>query len=144
MVDGLFLSNIWSAGFGQVSKAVGESSANEIAKAQEDLLANEELGNVGGAIVKDAMDVTLELFKYQTEIALTTLVLSILSIIALFLMWNLKKAGFYLYLVANLSLIFVPAMFVGFNWVSILAMGAGGFFGIVFMILYAVNLKHMD
>jgi hypothetical protein len=61
-----------------------------------------------------------------------------------FLMWQLKKNGFYLYIAGTLIGIISPFIIYGTNnFMSIITSVMVGFVGIVFVILYGVNLKHM-
>lgn len=70
---------------------------------------------------------------------LVYLVLALGSLFGAILMWNLKKIGYYLYVAANVIVIFVPVMF---------SAGGIGWFGlvitVVFIILYGLNFKHME
>ena len=59
------------------------------------------------------------------------------------MMWGLKKNGFYLYILGTLIGIAVPFMIFGNNLLALGASAVMGFFGILFVILYGVNLKHM-
>jgi hypothetical protein len=48
-----------------------------------------------------------------------------------------------MYLVASVAGLVLPVIFLGGGLMTILSVGIGGFFSVVFIILYAVNLKHM-
>lgn len=72
-----------------------------------------------------------------------TLILSITSLYGAISMWGLKKIGFFLYLIAQILMLIVPFIFLP----SIIAMA--GFivsiiFTVGFIIMYAVNLKHLS
>ncbi len=58
-------------------------------------------------------------------------------------MWNLQKQGFTIYTAATIIGLLFPLFFLGFNFMSIMALGMGGFFGVLFIVLYGLNLKHM-
>ena len=67
---------------------------------------------------------------------------SILCLIGAFLMWGLDKKGFYLYVIGTVAGIVAPIMI----YKGILGAMAGGgiaFFGILFVVLYGLNLKHL-
>lgn len=68
---------------------------------------------------------------------------AILSLLGIFMMFKLKKNGFYLYSGVNLFWLLVPLILVDFeaSMTNALVMG---FFTILFIIMYAVNLKHME
>lgn len=61
-----------------------------------------------------------------------------------FLMWQLKRNGFFLYIAGTLIGIISPIIIYGTdNLMSIITSVMVGFLGIVFVILYGVNMKHM-
>ncbi len=69
---------------------------------------------------------------------------AILCIAGAFMMWNLKRNGFYLYMAGTLVGIISPFVVFGSNnFIAILSSVVIGFIGLVFVILYGVNLKHM-
>lgn len=71
------------------------------------------------------------------------LVLSLVSLYGAISMWNLKKMGFYLYLIAQVLMLIIPFIFLP----SIVAMV--GFIGSIifttaFIVMYAVNVKYLS
>lgn len=72
------------------------------------------------------------------------LITSVLGLVGVWLMWNLKKNGFYLYTVASLAGLFLPFMYLGFSSMGLLSLGLGGLLTVLFIVLYAINLKHMN
>ena len=69
---------------------------------------------------------------------------SVLCLTGAFLMWRLKKVGFYLYLLGTLVGVIAPFVIFGSgNLLSILTSVFVGFFGIIFLILYGLNIKYM-
>lgn len=68
---------------------------------------------------------------------------AILCIIGAILMWKINKKGYYFYLLGTLLGIAIPLMIYGNNLVGIGGSVVSGFFGLVFCILYGVNLKDM-
>jgi hypothetical protein len=73
----------------------------------------------------------------------TNIALSLLSLVGVWLMWNLKKNGFWIYVVAAVGGLVVPMVFLGGGLLTALGVGFMGLISVVFIILYAVNLKHM-
>jgi hypothetical protein len=58
-------------------------------------------------------------------------------------MWNLKKLGFYIYLVAKIVMIFLPIALIGYNFISVF-ISLFSFIGTaLFVTLYGLNLKAM-
>lgn len=72
------------------------------------------------------------------------LVTSLLSLLGVWFMWNLRKNGFYIYVVASLAGLFLPFVFLGFSMVALMGLGVGGFITILFIVLYAIHLKYMN
>ncbi|HKK39187.1 MAG TPA: hypothetical protein VJ949_07205 [Cryomorphaceae bacterium] len=77
-------------------------------------------------------------------IALTDLLVALLSAFGAYLMFKLRKSGFWIYVVAKvLGLISVFA-FLGVNLLTAAGVSFAGFIGLILIILYGVNLKHMS
>ncbi len=76
--------------------------------------------------------------------AIFSMLAAVLCLAGAFMMWNLKKTGYYLYIAGILLSIISPFVIFGSdNLMAIITSIGGGFIGIVFLILYGVNLKHM-
>ena len=77
------------------------------------------------------------------EIATMNLVLSLISLLGAILMFNQRRLGFYFYAVAQVLMLFVIPYFAGFSMMTVIGTVGSGFITLIFIILYAVNLKHM-
>jgi hypothetical protein len=76
--------------------------------------------------------------------ALANGVAAILCLAGAFLMWSLKRTGFYLYVAGTLVGITSPFLIFGTdNFLAIISSVVIGFIGLIFVILYGVNLKYM-
>jgi hypothetical protein len=74
--------------------------------------------------------------------AIIMLIFESLSLYAAYLMWNLHRKGFYLYL-AGIGVAFAaPLVMIG-GWMGVITAMAGIILSIFMAILYAFNLKHM-
>lgn len=80
---------------------------------------------------------------HAKSIAVISLVLSLLSLCGAILMFSLRRIGFYIYTVAQLLLLFVVPYFAGFSMIVVMGMLFSALFTVVFIILYALNLKAM-
>jgi hypothetical protein len=60
------------------------------------------------------------------------------------MMWNLKRTGYWIYIVASVVGLILPFVFLGFSTLSLLSLGFGAFITILFIVLYGLNLKHMS
>jgi hypothetical protein len=68
---------------------------------------------------------------------------ALFTLLGALLMWNLNRKGFYLYIVGVLIGILVPFYIFGNDLIAVGASSFTSFFGIVFIALYALNLKSM-
>lgn len=68
---------------------------------------------------------------------------SLFTLAGAILMWNLKRTGFYLYIVGVIIGIIVPFYLFGNDLIALGASSFSAFFGLVFIALYALNLKSM-
>ena len=59
-------------------------------------------------------------------------------------MWQLRKKGFYLYVLSNILLLLFPLIFAGLTSFTTIILAIGGVFTALFIVLYALNLKHMS
>ncbi len=97
-------------------------------------MAEKMMNSMGSAFTADNLKKT----------AIASVIGALLCLAGAFLMWQLKKNGFYLYIAGTLIGILSPFIIYGTNnFMSIISSVMVGFVGIVFVILYGVNLKHM-
>ena len=79
---------------------------------------------------------------FLRKLAIFKFISNLLTLTGAILMWNLKKTGFYLYVAGIIVLVAAPltmGKLVGAIGATII-----GFVGVVFIVMYAVNLKQMD
>jgi hypothetical protein len=74
--------------------------------------------------------------------AIIMLIFESLSLYAAYLMWNLQKKGYYLYL-AGIGVAFLAPLFLIGGWLGVITSMAGILLSVFMAILYAFNLKHM-
>lgn len=80
---------------------------------------------------------------YGTQINLCNLVLTVITLIGAIQMYNLKHLGFYLYVAAQVLMLFIWPYFAGFSMILVMSMIVSALFTTIFIILYALNLKYM-
>jgi hypothetical protein len=68
---------------------------------------------------------------------------SLLTLAGAVLMWNLKRKGFYIYILGVALGIAIPFYLYGNDLIAVGAASFANFFGLVFIALYALNLKSM-
>ena len=94
-------------------------------------------------ILSSSQEVMQATMMHAKSIAVISLVLSLLSLCGAILMFSLRRIGFYIYTVAQLLLLFVVPYFAGFSMLVVMGMLFSALFTVVFIILYALNLKAM-
>lgn len=101
----------------------------------------------GSAVLSDILNSTMAslqaTFVHAREIAVVSLVLSVISLLGAILMFQLRRLGFYLYTAAQILALFVLPYFAGFSMYVLIVMFFSGLISLLFIILYAVNLKYM-
>ena len=68
---------------------------------------------------------------------------SVDSLIGAFMMYKLKRNGFYLYVIAQIGQLFILPVYSGWNSVVLISMAMSGFWALVFIILYALNYSKL-
>lgn len=81
--------------------------------------------------------------EHAQEMGYGEILFALISLFGVWNMWNLKKMGFWIYLAATIGGLAMPMIFLGGGLMTIIGLGLGGLISVVFIILYAVNLKHM-
>jgi hypothetical protein len=94
--------------------------------------------------VEQALEIGQKAIEHIFEISLAQFLLYAASLTGAILMFQLKKTGFYIYATAQILLLFVPAIFLGFNLFVNIGILFSSVFTILFIALYAINLKKMN
>ena len=108
----------------------------------------ENLDRQGNTAEAKTMDKMFEAVIEQTTAeniktgAIIMLIFESLSLYAAYLMWNLRRKGYYLYLGGMTVAFAAPLLMIG-GWMGVITAMAGVFLSIFMAILYAFNLKHM-
>ncbi|MBN2613751.1 MAG: hypothetical protein JXB00_19495 [Bacteroidales bacterium] len=95
-------------------------------------------------LIEGVFDAITKLLENISGIYITIVLLSVVALLGVIMMWQLKKTGFYLYAAARVLIILVPFIFIGYNLISIVWFSSGLIFAVLFIILYALNLKEMS
>lgn len=119
---------------------VAEAQAKmEEAKAQ----LGDQASGVAGRMMDSGLELTQRAAEHAVPIGVAGIILSMLSLFGVWRMWNLQKSGFWMYVLASILGLVVPLYFLGTSLLAIASIGFIGFFTLIFIILYAVNLKYM-
>ncbi len=106
----------------------------------------EDAGIDSGFMYKSAENgiITLEKMSQNLELVSGSQCLALLlSLIGVFLMFKMKKNGFYLYTLVNYFGLLVPLVLIDFD-AALTNVMIGGVITTIFVIMYAVNLKQME
>src|SRR5690606_27225706 len=117
-------------------------------KAKEDSLDKQDADTVefrmdvfGEKIKKNVMDM-MSVEKLQNS-AIGSFVAALFTLAGAFFMFRLRKTGFYLYIIGIAIGIAVPFYIYAGNLLAIGMSAFSSFFGLIFIALYALNLKSM-
>lgn len=123
------------------TKMALDSLASDSTASKLDMAGAETGANIANNILSGISDAMSE--KNIKNNALAGILSSILSLIGAFFMFNLKKKGYWIYLAAVAIGIIAPLVIYGGGFMGVLNAGWQVLSGILFAVLYALNLKHM-
>lgn len=140
------------SGYGIISGISGyftaETTAGVTQAAMED--AKDQISgsgtDAGTRIAEKMLSGASEVLKPENlkKNALFSIIASIFTLVGAILMFQLKKAGFWAYVLGTVISIAAPFVIFGAgNLISMAATIGAAFIGIIFVVLYALNLKHL-
>ena len=109
------------------------------------------LGSIFNFFTADVINGDLYMETYNSMVGdiesdpygLTQSIVDHISLLGAILMFNLRRIGFFLYTAAQILMLFVMPYFAGFGFLTLVQMTLSGIVTLAFIIMYAVNLKHM-
>jgi hypothetical protein len=141
-----FIAGAWGLFKGIQNLATDQTAAlAEVQSKMEEARAQmgDQANEMAGHMMDAAMDVANKAAQNAKPIGISGIIISLVSLFGVWQMWNLRKSGFWLYLLATIGGLVVPLVFLGGGLMAVLSVGFVGFFSLIFIILYAVNLKYM-
>lgn len=141
-----FIIGAWGVISGVRSVTTDQTAAlTEARQKMEEARAQlgDQADGMAGRMMDSAMELTERAAENAKPMGIAGIVLALISLFGVWQMWNLKKSGFWLYLLAAIGGLVVPVAYLGGSMMALASVGFVGFFSIIFIILYAVNLKHM-
>ncbi len=117
---------------GDIMNEAMDKIEEEAQDESETVLAQKIMGAVSGGLTAENI----------RNMAIANGISSILCVIGAVLMWGLDRKGFFLYVIGTVVAVIAPIMI----YKGLLGAAAGGglaFIGIIFVILYGLNLKHL-
>ena len=122
---------------------VAEKAKLEQAMSEQMSKIGDNANEMTNRMMESAHEIGGKAIDEAKPMGIAGIVLSLLSLFGVWQMWNLKKSGFWLYLLATIGGLAVPIAYLGGSMMALASVGFVGFFSLIFIILYAVNLKHM-
>lgn len=145
-----FVGSGWGLISGGIQYATADKQAQEVAVAKNKAAADIEKSGKGkddagskfaGKMVDSISHISADGLR---KAGLLSMLAAAICLGGAFMMWKLKKTGYYLYILGVLIGIITPFLVFGSgNFIAIISSSFVGFIGIVFIILYGVNVKHM-
>jgi|YNPMSStandDraft_1061717.scaffolds.fasta_scaffold00925_14 hypothetical protein len=138
------ISGFLTMAAGAVTSAVtgaGKSFAERL-ESMEGMEGVEEMDQAMSGL-SEAVSAADRLAQNATTLGIINIVAALVCLLGVIWMWNLKKKGFYVYVVGELTAPIATLLLVGFGIGGMMAT-LGFIIPIVMIILYAVNLKHMS
>jgi predicted cobalt transporter CbtA len=109
-----------------------EDVANNVENKSAEAAANMMKSLVGG--------ISAETIKNN---AYASILAAILTLIGAIMMWKLRKIGFWIYVLGTVIGIVAPLIIYSGNLLGAISAIGIGFFGILFVVLYAINKKQL-
>jgi hypothetical protein len=139
-----FINSAWS-----IFQGIGNYTSSEvnagIIQDQFEMIQDRIAEQEGAESMEKIIDAFLSSLTAENlqNNGLATAISSVITLVGAVLMWGLRKRGFYIYLIGTVAGILSPMLIFGGIGGTFMAMGTA-FFGILFVILYGLNLKHMS
>lgn len=141
-----FIGGLWGAVEGFRNAFTGKAQADlEEARAKMEELSGmiDDGSGFAERMMEEAITLAEKAAEHAQTLGLAGLVFSVLGLLGVWRMWNLRKDGFWIYTFAALAGLAVPLALLGGSGTALLGMGFGAFITLLFIVLYALNLKHM-
>ncbi len=146
-----FIGVAWQIISGFITMAAGAVSSTitgagkSYAEGLESLEGMENIEGMDQAMsgLNEAVDAAGALAQNATLLGIINIVAALVCLLGVIWMWQLKKKGFFVYVVGELAAPIATIALVGFGLGGMMAT-LGLIVPIIMIILYAINLKHMS
>jgi hypothetical protein len=143
-----FAGGLWGAWDG-IKNAFTNAPLEEVEEARTAI--EEAMTQVDGAgadlavrMMEEGLAIAEQAAANAVPLGYIGLLSSILGLVGVWMMWNLRKNGFYIYVLSSVLGLFLPYIFLGFSMVGLMGLGFIGFITVLFIVLYAIHLKYMN
>ena len=142
-----FIMGLWGIWSG-IQGAFTDKPQRDLEEARSEMeKAMDELGDNSSEMVVSMMESGLVMAETAAAEAVPlgyiSMLTSALSLLGVWMMWNLRRNGYWLYILAGVIGLVLPFIFLGFSTLALISLGFGAFITILFIVLYGLNLKHM-
>ncbi len=143
-----FVGGLWSLWTGY-RNAFTDAPQKGLVEAREKLEeARAEMGDGTMPMLNDLMGSSLAMAEsaaaHAKELGYGELSMAALSLFGVWNMWNLRRRGFWIYLAASVGALALPAVILGGGGpMASIGLLFTGLISLVFIVLYALNLKEM-
>ena len=103
----------------------------------------QQITNMAGAETQPSWEVLQTTIMHGKAIYSLSALCAVISLIGAFMMYKLKRNGFYLYTIAQIGQLFILPIYSGWNNVVLISMAMSGFLALVFIILYGLNYSKL-
>ena len=142
-----FIGSGWAIFSGVSSYLTADTTADIARAAMQDAQDKMQSADDSGTKIAEKMlSGVSDVLKPENlkKSALFSIIASVFTLVGAILMFQLKKTGFWIYVAGIVITIVAPAIIFGAgNLVSMMSTIGSAFIGIVFIVLYALNLKHL-
>jgi len=145
----LILTQLWSystaSKTAQMISSIRNVSQNDSANKDSSVQQQHATHKEGFFLGKKMMMSVSKMLTVENirKTAIGTIMSAILTLIGAILMWRFKRSGFYLYIAGTIIGLSVPFYLYGANTMSVGISFFSGFFGLIFIALYALNIKSL-
>lgn len=119
-----------------------QSTINDMMSSMAD--EDPEAAKVMEGFMRAASDMVAKSIENAGWIASFEILVALLSALGAYMMFNLRKQGFWLYVFAKVLGILTILIFMGVNILTASVASFALFVGLIMVALYAINLKHMS
>jgi hypothetical protein len=142
-----FIMGVWNLAGGLNSAFTGDPE-RELAVARKRMERSmDQLNGAGAENVAKVLDSVVVMAERSAEkakpLGYSAIVLSLAGMAGVWLMWQLRRGGFWVYTAASIIGLVVPMVLLGGGLMTMLALGLGSLLAVAFIVLYATQLKYM-
>jgi len=120
------------------------SGANNVGNVNMEFSTNSELPEHYQNIIHSFMDFWIVQHDQFYSIHISRIILLIISLSGVYLMYNLKRKGFYIYTVAQVLLVAIPFIYVMDNPIGQIMASLQFFIVGLFVFMYATQFKYLS